>query len=257
MERDDPRLCVAAIRRAIELGMTHVDTAEMYGNGRVEKLVGEAIAGLRDGVFLASKVLPKNASYEGTLRACEQSLARLGTDHLDLYMLHWRGEHPLTETFRAFEQLVEQGKIRAYGVSNFDDDDLAEAHAITGPGKLACNQVLYYLDERAIEHRVAPWCAAHGTALVGYSPFGSRGRFPTQGPQATALATIGKRMGATPRQVALAFLTRDLGFAIPKSSLPAHVDELAGAGDLVLDAEAIAAVEAAFPRAPWRGLPTL
>jgi diketogulonate reductase-like aldo/keto reductase len=255
MERDDAKLAVAAIKRALEHGMTHVDTAELYGSGRVESLVGEAIAGQRDRSFLASKVLPKNASYEGTLRACEASLRRLGTDRLDVYMLHWRGEVPLAETFRAFETLRDQGKIRAYGVSNFDDDDLDEALAIVGPGKLACNQVLYHLNERSIEQRVAPWCATHGVAVVGYSPFGSRGRFP----KSPVLESIGKRLGATPRQVALAFLTRDpLGaFAIPKSSQPAHVDELAGAYEIELDAEALAAIEAAFPAPPWRGLPTL
>jgi diketogulonate reductase-like aldo/keto reductase len=252
MERDDPKLAVAAIRRALELGMTHVDTAEMYGNGIVESLVGEAIADRRDRVFLTSKVLPKNAAYDSVLLACEASLKRLGTDHLDLYLLHWRGETPLAETFRAFETLREQGKIRAYGVSNFDDEDLAEAYAIVGAGKLACNQVLYHLAERSIEHRVMPWCAKHGVAVVGYSPFGSRGRFP----KSVALETIGKRIGATPRQIALAFLSRD-AFAIPKSSQPAHVDELAAAGTVTLDDAALAAIDSAFARPTWRGLPSI
>ncbi|MEO8702965.1 MAG: aldo/keto reductase [Kofleriaceae bacterium] len=251
MERDDPAGAVAAIERAIELGMSHVDTAEMYGNGRVEELVAKAIAGKRDRIFLASKVLPSNASYEGTLRACEASLRRLGTEHLDLYMLHWPGEHPLADTLRAFETLVEQGKIRAYGVSNFDDAELAEAHALTG--SLACNQVLYHLGERTIEHRIVPWCEAHGTAVVAYSPLGSRGRFP----KSPALEAVAKRLGATARQVAIAFLTRDGAFAIPKSSQPAHVDELAGADQVVLDADAVAAIDAAFPRTPWKGLATI
>jgi diketogulonate reductase-like aldo/keto reductase len=251
MERDDPASAVAAIMRAIERGMTHVDTAEMYGDGRVETLVAQAIAGQRDRVFLASKVLPKNASYDGTLHACEASLRRLGTDHLDLYMLHWSGPHPFADTVRAFEKLREQGKIRAWGVSNFDDDELAEAIAIAGPNKIACNQVLYHLGQRDIEHHVIPQCETHGIAVVGYSPFGSRGRFKP-GP----IEILAKQLRATPRQLALAYLTRK-AFAIPKSANVAHVDELAGAAQLRLDAAAIAAIEAAFPLAPWKGLPTI
>jgi diketogulonate reductase-like aldo/keto reductase len=254
MERDDRKGAIAAIRRAIEVGMLHVDTAELYGSGKVESMVGEAISGLRDRIFLVSKVLPRNASYAGTLRACEVSLRRLGTDHLDCYLLHWREDIPLEETFRAFETLRGQGKIASWGVSNFDHDDLAEAEQIVGPGKIACNQVLYHLGQRAIEHRVVPWCQRHGVAVVAYSPLGSRGGFPTS-PVLTELAT---RLEATPRQVALAFLTRHPSmFAIPKSSHAMHVDELAGADRVVLDAAAIAAIEAAFPLAPWRGLPTL
>jgi len=252
MERDDPKQAVAAIRRALEHGMTHVDTAEMYGNGRVETLVGEAISGRRDSIFLASKVLPKHAGFESAQRACENSLRRLGTDRLDLYLLHWRGEVPLAETIRAFEALREQGKILAWGVSNFDDTDLEEL-ALATEYRIACNQVLYHLNERSIEQRITPWCVRHGAAVVGYSPFGSRGRFPAS----AVLDTVARRLGATPRQVALAFLTRDSAFAIPKSSSPAHVDELAGADRVVLDAAALAAIEAAFPLAPWRGLPTL
>jgi diketogulonate reductase-like aldo/keto reductase len=254
MERDDRKGAIAAIRRAIALGMVHVDTAELYGGGKVEIMVGEAIAGARDQIFLVSKVLPRNASYAGTLQACEASLRRLGTDHLDGYLLHWREDLPLEDTFRAFETLREQGKILAWGVSNFDDDDLAEAERIAGPGKLACNQVLYHLGQRAIEHRVLPWCEQHGVAVVAYSPLGSRGGFPTS-PVLTEVAT---RLGATPRQVALAFLTRHPSvFAIPKSSHRQHVEELAGADGVVLDDDAIAAIDAAFPLPPWRGLPTL
>src|SRR5689334_7619458 len=254
MEQDDPSSAIAAIRRAVELGMVHVDTAEMYGSGAVETLVGEAIAGVRDRVFLVSKVLPRHASYAQTLRTCEARLERLGTDHLDAYLLHWREDQPLAETFRAFETLREQGKIRAWGVSNFDDDDLREALAIAGPGKIACNQVLYHLGERTIEHRVIPWCEQHGVAVVAYSPFGSRGGFPNN----RGLAQVAKRVGATPRQVALAFLTRRPSvFAIPKSSHEKHVDEIAGADQVALDAEAIAAIDDGFPLARWRGLPTL
>jgi diketogulonate reductase-like aldo/keto reductase len=254
MERDDRTSAIAAIRRAIELGMVHVDTAELYGSGKVETMVGEAIAGARDRIFLVSKVLPRNATYAGTLRACEASLRRLGTDHLDCYLLHWREDAPLEDTFRAFEALREQGKIRAWGVSNFDHDDLAQAERIVGPGKIACNQVLYHLGQRTIEHRVVPWCERHGVAVVAYSPLGSRGGFPTS----PVLAEVATHLGATPRQVALAFLTRRPSvFAIPKSSHSRHVDELAGADRVVLDAAAIAAIEANFPLAPWRGLPTL
>ena len=250
MEHDDRAAAIAAIRRAVELGMTHVDTAELYGSGRVETLVGEALTGLRDRVFLVSKVLPQNASYAGTLRACEQSLTRLRTDRLDCYLLHWRESLPLEGTFRAFEKLVADGKIRAWGVSNFDHDDLAEALALVGPGKIACNQVEYHLTDRTIEHTVVPWCEQHGVAVVGYSPFGS-GSFRSTKP----LDAVAKRLGATPRQVALAFLTRRPSlFAIPKSANPAHVDELARA--VTLDADAIRDIEAAFPLRPWRGLPT-
>jgi diketogulonate reductase-like aldo/keto reductase len=254
MELDDRRAAIAAIRRAIELGLTHVDTAEMYGRGEVETLVGEAIAGQRDRVFLVSKLLPNHATYAGTLRACEASLRRLGTDHLDGYLLHWRDQLPLAETFRAFEALRDQGKIRAWGVSNFDDADLDEAFRIAGPGRIACNQVLYHLTERSIEHRVIPWCERHGVAIVAYSPFGSQGGFPDH----PALTRIAAQLAATPRQVALAFLTRRPSLlAIPKSSRVGHVDDNAGADRVGLDAAAIAALEAAFPLGRWRGLATL
>lgn len=251
MESDDRASAIAAIRRAIELGMTHVDTAELYGSGRVETMVGEALAGVRDRVFLVSKVLPHNATYDGTLRACEQSLRRLRTDHLDCYLLHWREDVPLAETFRAFERLVQDGKIRAWGVSNFDHDDLAEAHALVGDGAIACNQVAYHLEARTIEHHVIPWCEAHGVAVVAYSPFGS-GTFRPN----AKLVAIAKRLGATPHQVALAFLTRRPSlFAIPKSANPAHVEELAHPASL--DDAAIREIEAAYPLGPWRGLYTL
>jgi diketogulonate reductase-like aldo/keto reductase len=254
MESDDRGGAIAAIRRAVELGMVHVDTAELYGSGSVETLVGEAIVGLRDRIYLVSKVLPRNASRAGTLRACEATLRRLRTDHLDCYLLHWREGIPLAETFRAFETLREQGKIRAWGVSNFDDDDLAEAYKLVGAGKIACNQVLYHLRERSIEHRVVPWCEQHGVAVVAYSPLGGRGGFPSS----AALTRIAERLAATPRQVALAFLTRRPSvFAIPKTSHDQHVDELAGADRVVLDDDAIAAIEAGFPPGPWHGLPML
>jgi diketogulonate reductase-like aldo/keto reductase len=253
MEDDDEAACIAAVHRAIELGATHVDTAELYGNGRVETMLGKALAGRRDQVFLVSKVLPRNASRAGTVRACEQSLRRLGTDHVDLYLLHWREDLPLADKIAAFEELRAAGKIGAWGVSNFDADDLETALAIAGPGRIACNQVLYHLGERTIEHEVIPWCERHQVAVVGYSPFGS-GRFRGH----AALDRIAAARGATARQVALAFLTRRPSLlAIPKASQLAHVEDNCGAGDLVLDDAELAAIDAAYPTKPWRGLATI
>jgi diketogulonate reductase-like aldo/keto reductase len=258
MEADDRKEVITALRRGIELGMTHIDTAEMYGRGEVEEIVGEAIAGRRDELFLVSKVLPHNASYKGTRRACEQSLKRLRTDRLDLYLLHWPGSEPLKETIRAFDELVLQGKIRAWGVSNFDVSDLEEALAIAGEGKIACNQVLYHLDERGIEHRVLPWCERHGVAVVGYSPFGS-GRFaPASSPRGRVLSEIAAARGATPRQVALRFLVRRPSlFTIPKAGTRAHVEDNAGAARVALTDEDVARIDRAFPARVPRGLPTL
>ena len=244
---------VAALRRGLDLGMTHIDTAELYGSGAAEEIVGEAIAGRRDGVFLVSKVMPQNASRAGTRQACERSLARLRTDRLDCYLLHWRGPHPLIETIEAFEELHRAGKIRSWGVSNFDVNDLDEALGLAGEGKIACNQVLYHLLDRAIEHRVLPWCEEHGVAVVGYSPFGHN-RFPSPStPGGKVLAEIAAKRGATPRQVALAFLVRRQSlFAIPKASSIQHTEENAGAGDLLLSVEEIAHIDAAFPLSPRR-----
>ncbi|HXT49668.1 MAG TPA: aldo/keto reductase, partial [Thermoanaerobaculia bacterium] len=156
MERDDRSRAIAALRRGLDLGMNHIDTAEMYGDGKVEQLVGEAIHGRRDEVFLVSKVLPTNASRRGTVAACERSLKRLGVEQLDGYLLHWPGSHPIRDTIAAFEELVKAGKIAAWGVSNFDEQELAEVIAIAGEGRCACNQVLYHLQERGIEHAVMP-----------------------------------------------------------------------------------------------------
>src|ERR1051326_3569290 len=209
-ESDDRAVAIAALRRGLDLGMTHIDTAEMYLSGGAEEWVSEAIAGRRDDVFLVSKVLPQNASREGTIDACERSLGRLKTDRLDLYLLHWRGRHPLEETIAAFEQLQHEGKILAWGVSNFNVKDLEKARAAV------CDQVLYHIKERAIEHAVIPWCAQHGAAVVAYSPFG-HGSFP--GPRTSGgrlLQEIAEAHDATPRQVALRFLLRwPLLFAIP------------------------------------------
>jgi diketogulonate reductase-like aldo/keto reductase len=240
---------IEALRRGIDLGMTHIDTAEMYGDA--EAIVGEAITGRRDEVFLVSKVLPQNASRSGTLAACERSLTRLRTDHLDCYLLHWRGAIPLQETFAAFDQLQADGKILSWGVSNFDVPDLEETWQTGGEGVCACNQVLYHLQERAIEHFVLPWCEEHGLAVVGYAPFG-HGQFP--GPQTRGgrvLHQIAAAHNATPRQVALRFLVRKSPlFTIPKASSPEHTAENAGAGDLKLTKTELARIDAAFPLGP-------
>jgi diketogulonate reductase-like aldo/keto reductase len=247
-ERGDRAAAIETVRLGLDLGLDHVDTAEMYGSGAAEEIVGEAIDGRRDEVFLVSKVLPDNASRRGTVAACERSLARLRTDHLDCYLLHWRGAFPLEETIAAFEQLERDGKILAWGVSNFDVDDLDEALAIAGEDRIACNQVLYHLRERAIEWDVLPWCERHGTAVVGYSPFG-HGRFP--GPNThggRVLQDIAVAHGATARQVALRFLTRRPSlFTIPKASNPEHAAENAGAGDLRLSEMDLARINEAFP----------
>src|SRR3954468_3294608 len=195
-DRDAEQRAIETLRAGLDLGMTHIDTAEMYGSGRAEEIVGEAIAGRRDEVFLASKVLPSNASYDGTLRACERSLRRLKTDRLDLYMLHWPGRHPIDETMRAMRQLIEQGSIRFAGVSNFD------AHELPRPAKtqrLACDQVLYHLGDRGIERRVLPWCRERGVPVVAYSPFG-HGDLPES---LKVLQEIARRHGRTVRQVVL------------------------------------------------------
>jgi diketogulonate reductase-like aldo/keto reductase len=256
---EDPGPAIAALRRGLDLGMTHIDTAEMYGHGAAEEWVGAATAGRRAEVFLVSKVLPQNASRKGTLAACERSLGRLRTDRLDCYLLHWRGRYPLEDTFEAFEQLRREGKVLSWGVSNFDADDLEEARVIAGEGLLACDQVLYHLRERAVEHAVLPWCEGHGAALVAYSPFG-HGDFP--GPRTKGgrvLQEIAAAHGATPRQVALRFLVRRPSvFAIPKAANPEHAAENAGAGDLVLSEAEVARIDEAFPPgARPRVLPTL
>ena len=249
---------VAALRADLDAGMTHIDTAELYGSGAAEEIVAEAIAGRRDEAFLVSKVLPQNASRRGTIVACEQSLRRLATDCLDCYLLHWRGRHPLADTIAAFEELQAAGKIRSWGVSNFDADDLAEAETIAGPGRIACNQVLYHLEERGIEHAVIPWCEAHGVAVVGYSPFG-HGRFPGAASSGgRVLAEIAAGRGATPRQVALAFLVRRPAlFTIPKAASADHARDNAAAGDLKLTGAEVARIDAAFPSRRRGGLAML
>ncbi len=247
-----------ALRRGIELGMVHIDTAEMYGDGAAERVVGEAIAGLpREQLFLVSKVLPSNATYDGTIRACEATLKRMRIDHLDCYLLHWRGSVPLGETMRALETLVRDGKTRSLGVSNFEVADLEEARAALEREPIACNQVLYHLTERTAEAHELPYCREHDIAVVGYTPFG-RGDWADR-PGARVLEEIARKRGVTPHQVILAFLTREpINFAIPKSSTVEHVEENAGAGDLRLDDAEIAAIDVAFPvRGRRGGLPTL
>jgi diketogulonate reductase-like aldo/keto reductase len=257
IDRGDRKRAVTALRRGIDLGMSHIDTAEMYGDA--EPVIAEAIAGRRDDLFLVSKVLPSNASRRGTIAACERSLARLKTDRLDCYLLHWRGSYPLEETVAALEELVRAGKIRGWGVSNFDADDLDELLDVAGEGRIACNQVLYHLQERAIEHAVIPWCKAHGVAVVAYSPFG-HDDFPSpQSKSGQLLQKIADAHGATPRQVALGFLTRDVSvFAIPKASSAEHAADNAAAGTLTLSQDELTALDQAFPRGPKpRGLPML
>jgi diketogulonate reductase-like aldo/keto reductase len=248
IDNADRRSAIAALRRGLDLGLTHIDTAEMYGSGAAEEVVAEAIAGRREEVFLVSKVLPQNASQKGTLAACERSLARLRTDHLDCYLLHWPGRHPLGETIAAFEHLKLAGKISSWGVSNFDVPDLERVIQIAGEGNLACNQVLYHLQERAIEHAVIPWCERHNVAVVAYSPFG-HGQFPT--PRTSGgrvLKQIADAHQATLRQVALRFLVRrSMLLAIPKAASLEHIAENAGAGDLHLTEAEIGQIDQAFP----------
>ncbi len=234
---------VASIRKAVELGMTVVDTAEMYADGRSEEIVGKAIADLRDEVFLVSKVYPFNASATGTIEACERSLKRLGVDHLDLYLLHWRGSHPLEETVAAFEKLKQSGKIRDWGVSNFDTDDMEELFEVENGRNCAVNQVLYNLSRRGVEYDLLPWCQEKGLPLMAYSPI-EQGRILNN----HELIRIAKAYQATPAQVALAFLLeRDGVLAIPKSAKPERVEENRGATDLDISDEDWASLDAAFP----------
>ena len=256
---DREKRAVETLRGGLDLGLTHIDTAEMYGEGRAEQLVAEAIAGRRDEVFLASKVLPSNASYQGTLKACESSLRRLRTDRLDLYMLHWPGRHPIEETMRAMERLIERGLIRFAGVSNFDVEELQGAADSLEDQRLACDQVLYHLEDRGIELRLLPQCRQEQIAIVSYSPFG-HGKFPgVHSVGGRLLAEIAERHGRTPRQVALNFLTRHPNvFAIPKTTHPDRVKENAGAVGWKLSAQEMDAIDRAFPAPAFvRALGTL
>jgi diketogulonate reductase-like aldo/keto reductase len=243
-----PAVALAALERALDLGMTHIDCAEMYGSGAAEKLVARAIAHRRKEVFLVSKVLPTNASRGGVIAACNASLDRLATDHLDCYLLHWRGAHPLEDTIAGFEELKRHGKIKAWGVSNFDVSDLEEVRRL-GAGHPVCNQVLYHLEERSIENGVLPWCEKHDVAVVGYSPFGSKGTLPgSRSNRGRILREIAAAHGASTHQVALRFLVRRPAlFTIPKASNPDHAAENAGASELALSESELAQIDRAFP----------
>lgn len=231
-----------SVRTGIELGMRLVDTAEMYGDGRCETFLGDALAGLRDEVFLVSKVYPHNASRSGVVAACERSLARLKTDRLDLYLLHWRGGVPLEETILGFEHLKTAGKIRHWGVSNFDTDDMNELWETPGGEGCAVNQVLYNLTRRGPEWDLLPWLEEHEMPLMAYSPI-EQGRLPAGG----ALAAIAAKHDAKPFQVALAWVLRNRNnIVIPKASKVAHMRDNRGAADIVLDADDLAALDRAF-----------
>jgi diketogulonate reductase-like aldo/keto reductase len=234
---------VAALRRGLDLGLTLIDTAEMYGEGGAEKVVGEAIAGRRDEVFLVSKVYPHNASAQGTVAACERSLKRLGTDRLDLYLLHWRGGHPLAETVAAFERLRRDGKMRHWGVSNLDAGEMEELSGVAGGRRCATDQVLYNPSRRGIEWDLLPWCRERGMPVMAYSPI-EQGRLATGG----VLGEVGRRHGCGPFQVALAWVLAQAGVvAIPKAVRPEHVEANAKALGLELTAEDLAAIDREFP----------
>ncbi len=223
---------VEALRVGIDLGLTLVDTAEMYADGGAETVVGEAIQGRREKVFLVSKVLPSNATRAGVKQACERSLARLGTDCLDLYLLHWRGRTPLAETFGAFADLQRAGKIRYFGVSNFDVTDLEEGWEVSS--EMATDQILYNLARRGPEHHLLPWCERYRLPIMAYSPV-------EQGRLLPKLRPLAQDLGATPAQVALAWLLRQPNtIVIPKAGTVAHVRENAGAWDVDLAGDALA-----------------
>jgi diketogulonate reductase-like aldo/keto reductase len=250
---EDPRRRqeeVAALRLGLDLGLTLIDTAEMYASGGAEEVVGEAMAGRRDEVFLVSKVLPSNASRRGTIEACERSLKRLGADHIDLYLLHWRGRYPLAETLEAFHTLVKAGKIRHWGVSNFDTDDMEELVRLHGGAAVATNQVLYNLTRRGIEFDLQPWSRQRRIPLMAYSPI-EQGRMLHH----AALQKVASRHGATPAQVALAWLLRQGDImVIPKAVQPQHVRDNRAALDPHLTEQDLADLNQAF-RAPTRKVP--
>jgi diketogulonate reductase-like aldo/keto reductase len=235
---------VAALRLGLDLGMTLIDTAEMYGDGAAEELVGEAIAGRRDDVFLVSKVLPSHATRRGTIAACERSLRRLRTDRIDLYLLHWRESTPLEETLDGFAALAESGRIRHWGVSNLEASEMEELVNLRGGAAVQTDQVLYNLTRRGIEHDLLPWCRARRLPVMAYSPL-EQGRLLGR----RALRKVAERHGATPAQVALAWVLREEGVvAIPKATTPEHVRENRGALDVRLTGEDLVALDRAFPR---------
>ncbi len=246
---------VAALRLGMDLGMSLIDTAEMYGEGGAEEVVGEAIAGMRAEAFLVSKVYPHNADRRGVQAACERSLRRLGTDHLDLYLLHWRGAVPLAETLEGFEALKRAGKIRDFGVSNFDLDDLREAEGLPGGKHIAVNQVLYNLARRGIEWDLRDWCRARGMPVMAYSPLESSPSEQANMLGRPAVQAVAARHDASAAQIALAWLLRQEGVvAIPKAVTPAHVRANRAALDIVLDAADLAELDRDFPP-PRRRIP--
>jgi diketogulonate reductase-like aldo/keto reductase len=250
---EDPRRRkdeIAALRTGIDLGLTLIDTAEMYADGEAEVLVGEAINGRRGDVFLVSKVLPENATERGTVAACERSLSRLGTNYLDLYLLHWRGSVALDATLEAFAVLIAAGKIRQWGVSNFDVDDMDDLWNTPGGRTASTDQVLYNLTRRGIEHRLIPWCRRLGIPIMAYSPI-EQGRLLGD----AALRRVAERHDATPAQVALAWVLRQDGvIAIPKAGTVDHVHENRRALELELTQQDLAALDRAFPP-PTRAQP--
>jgi diketogulonate reductase-like aldo/keto reductase len=234
---------VAALRRGLDLGLSLIDTAEMYGDGAAEDLIGEAIAGRRDEAYLVSKVLPQHASARYVVKACEQSLSRLRTDHLDLYLLHWRGRVPLAETVEGFERLRAAGKIRAWGVSNFDVSDMEELVGPAGGGNVQVNQVLYNLSRRGIEYDLLPWCVSRGIGVMAYSPI-EQGRLLGD----EVIAQLAEKYDATPAQIALAWVLRqDRVLAIPKSGNAVHVRDNRAATSIDLSQEDLAALDRQFP----------
>jgi diketogulonate reductase-like aldo/keto reductase len=235
---------VAALELGLDLGLTLVDTAEMYGEGGAEEVVGAAIAGRRDRAYVVSKVYPHNASLKGTIAACERSLARLSIERIDVYLLHWRGRHPLAETVRAFEKLRAGGKIGAWGVSNFDVDDMEELMGVPDGDRCVVNQVLYNVAHRGIEWDLLPWCRKHRIAVMAYCPLDEGGRLLGS----KAIKAVAARRGATPAQIALAWLLAQEGVAaIPKAATEAHVRANRAAADLVLTKADLAEIDAAFP----------
>ena len=241
--RRDRKNEVAAIALGLDLGMTLIDTAEMYGDGGAEEVVGEAIAGRREQVFVVSKVYPHNASRRGAVAACKRSLKRLGTDHLDLYLLHWRGDIPLAETVEAFESLRRDGSIREWGVSNFDRADMEELFALPGGAHCAANQVMYHLACRGVEWDLLPFCRKHQVAVMAYSPVG-RGRLLRD----RHLNALAAELGVSAAQIALAWLLEQAGVsAIPKAASEAHVRDNRAAADLRLPASVLRELESAFP----------
>ena len=233
----------AALRLGIELGLTLIDTAEMYCSGGAEEVIARAAEGVRDSLFIVSKVYPHNASRAGVVAACERSLKRLATDRIDLYLLHWRGSIPLAETLEGFLRLQGDGKIRHYGVSNFDRADMAEWAALQGGGTVAADQVLYNLSRRGPEWDLLPWCREHQVAVMAYTPLGQGHMLANR-----ALGEVARRRDATPAQVALAWLLRQDGtIVIPKASRPEHVRENRRSLDIALTEEDLAALDRAFP----------